>query len=132
MQSVAQLDPEMVHVLLSSNASGKTALHLAAHKGKDEVALVIIQAAAKSGREMVKTLLAPDECGRTPLLLALQSRSNGTGDVIMQFALKNGVDWRTLIDTKDADLRLKLKETFYYQIIWDPSIWPRLYPSQPR
>ena len=132
LQSVAQLDPEMVHVLLSSNASGKTALHFAAHKGKDEVALEIMQAAAESGREMVKTLLAPDECGRTPLLLALQSRSNGAGDVIMQFALKNGVDWRTLIDTKNAELRLKLREIFYKQIIFEPSIWQRLYPSDPR
>ena len=132
LQSVAQLDPEMVHVLLSSNASGKTALHFAAQEGNGEVALVIMQAAAESGREMVKTLLAPDECGRTPLLLALQSRSNGAGDVIMQFALKNGVDWRTLIDTKNANLRLKLKEMFYYQIILEPSIWPRLYPSESR
>ena len=135
--SALQFDPEMLHVLLSSNTPGKTPLHLAVEKGNDGVAVVIMQAAAESCSEMAKTLLAPDDGGRTPLLLALQRRCNSTdlfylAEVMMRFALKNGVAWRTLIDTKDVDLRLGLKEIFYKQIILEPSIWPRLYPSQSR
>jgi len=97
-----------------------------------------MHAAAGSGRETVKTILAPDKSGRTPLGLALSYTGMQfgdkitTGEAIMRFALENGVDWRTLIDIKDAALRLKLKEIFYEQIICDSRIWPRLYPSQSR
>jgi ankyrin repeat protein len=141
LQSVAQLDQEMVHVLLQPDTCGKTPLHLAAQEKKDRAAIEIMQAAAGSGRETVKTILAPDKSGRTPLGLALsytgmQFGDFGykitTGEAIMRFALENGVDWRTLIDIKDAALRLKLKEIFYEQIICDSRIWPRLYPSQSR
>jgi ankyrin repeat protein len=134
LKSTAQLDQGMVHVLLEPDTFGQTPLHLAAQEGKDKAARVIMQAAAEFGKEMVKTLLAQDERGRTSLRLALQYKYRGdsTGEVIMQLALENGVDWRTLIDTKDAALCLKLKEIFYKQIICEPWIWPRLFPSKSR
>jgi ankyrin repeat protein len=132
LQSVTQLDQEMVHVLLEPDKTGQTPLHLAAERGKGEAARVIMQAAAEFGRETVKTLLATDKCGRTPLLLALQNGVTSTGEEIMCLALENGVDWRTLIDTKDAYVRVKLKELFYEQIIFEPGIWQRLYPPQRR
>ncbi len=53
-------------------------------------------------------------------------------EMIMRFPLEIGVDWRTLIDIKDTDLRFDLKRLFYKQIVCEPRIWPRLYPSQPR
>jgi hypothetical protein len=123
----------MIHVLFSSNKTGKTALHLAAQEGKDKAATVIIQAAAEFGKEKIKSLLIPDERGRTPLQLALQSfGGESTGEVIMRFALEYGVDWRTLIDMKDYDIRLKLKGILYNQTICMPWIWSRFYPSKSR
>ena len=124
----------MVHVLLEPDTSGQTPLHLAAQEGGDRAAIAIMQEAAKFGRETAKALLAPDECGRTPLRLALQYMYGGksTGEVIMRFALEIGVDWRTLIDTKDTIHRSELKDIFYKQIIFEPGIWPKLYPPQSR
>jgi len=133
LQSTAQLDQEMVHVLFSSN-TGQTPLHFAAENGKDNAARVVMQAAAESGRETAKTLLATDKCGNTPLKLALESSSDSICTVasIIRFSLDVGVDWKTLIDIQDAAHRSKLKEIFYKQIICEPRIWPRLYPPQSR
>jgi ankyrin repeat protein len=134
LQSAALLGQKIVQKLLEPDKSGKTPLHLAAENGKDETAHVIIQSAAELGHQMVQDILAPDKCGNTPLQLALQSRPVLTraASVIMRFALENGVDWKTLIDSNIADVRLNLKKILQYLVIYEPWIWPILFPSKSR
>jgi hypothetical protein len=126
---------EIVETILAPDCEGQTPLHLAARN--ECIASMIMQSAAGFGQQMVQTILAPDKCGNTPLKLGISAfhfrcDNTRTGEAIIRFALENGVDWRTLIDTKDAALRLKLREIFHNRIILEPWIWPRLFPSKSR
>ena len=126
---------EIVQTILAPDCAGQTPLHLAARM--ECIASMIMQSAAGFGQQMVQTILAPDKCGNTALKLGILEfhiwrKDTRTGEAIMRFARKNGVDWKTLIDTKDAALRLNLRGIFNNQIILEPWIWPRLFPSQSR
>ena len=136
LQSAIEHGEDVVQVLLVPDGQGKTPLHLVLQSGYDPVPAtrLIVELAAKFGKEMAQTILAPDSCGDTPLKLALESNCDSiyTGEVIMRFALENGVDCKTLIDIKDTALCSQLKEIFYNQIIFEPWIWPTLFPSHSR
>ena len=136
LQSAIEHGEDVVKVLLVPDGQGKTPLHLVLQSGYDPVPAtrLIVELAAKFGKEMVQTILAPDSCEDTPLKLALESDCNNiyTGEIIMRFALENGVDWKTLIEIKEPVHRSKMKKIFYNQIIFEPWIWPTLFPSHSR
>jgi ankyrin repeat protein len=132
IQSAVSHGKDMVQTIFAPDDEGQTPLHIAVENDKLTIAREIMQTAAELGEEMVEAILAPDKCGNTPLRMAITAPgvSVSTQESVMLFALENKIDWRTLIDTEDADIRSRLNRIFQHQIIWGAGIRSTLFPSR--
>ena len=133
IQSAAEHGKDMVQTILAPDDEGQTPLHIAAQNWSGwESARVIMKSAAELGTEMVEAILTQDKRGSNPLQLSLTSSYGWlyTSENIIRYAIKRGINWKTLIDTKDAALRFRLNQIFYLQIVTEPCIWSTLFPSR--